>query len=187
MPFLPQSASHRTSVDKIQSIHCPVQRTHRPLPCRTSARDVHRLPDKATWPTSRYHGAVMPSNQGGLGCHPTGKKYASGPIHTTEMPSSAWGTRFATTIIDIAALSSPLHRAKCHNKLLFSKWWFTTDCYLTHTKQFLWEVFTIIRFPVEIGVRFFFVQYIRGFVFLFCIAERWFVDSINRCKLLYAA
>ena len=30
---------------------------------------------------------------------------------------------------------------------------------LTNTKQFLWAVFTIIKFPIEINVRFLFVQY----------------------------
>ena len=30
---------------------------------------------------------------------------------------------------------------------------------ITHIKQFLWAVVTIIKFPVEIDERFFFVQY----------------------------
>ena len=96
----------------------------------SSIRDgPHWLPDTVTWPTSINHGAFIPGNPGGLGWHLTGKNYSSEPIHATEMPSSAWGTRFVTTIIDLAALNGLLHRAKCHNKLLFSKWWFMTDCW----------------------------------------------------------
>ena len=64
----------------------------------------------------------------GLGWHPTGTNYSYGPIHATEMPSSACSTRLVTTIIDLAALNGPLHRAKCHYKLLFRQSWFTTDC-----------------------------------------------------------
>ena len=86
------------------------------------------LPYKNTWPTSRNHGAVMPGNPGGLEWHPTGKNYSSEPIHAPKMPSSAWGTRFVTTIIDLDALNGLLHRGKCHNKLLLSKWWFPIDC-----------------------------------------------------------
>ena len=92
------------------------------------------MPDKFTWPTSVNHGAVMPANPGRLGWNLTGKNYSSEPIHATLVPSSAWGTRFVATIIgliDLAALNGLLHRAlyrtKCHNKLLFSKWWLTTD------------------------------------------------------------
>ena len=40
------------------------------------------------------------------GKRPIGKYYSSGSIHATKMPSSAWGTRFVTTIIDLAALKS---------------------------------------------------------------------------------
>ena len=45
---------------------------------------------------------------------------------------------------------------------------------LTHAKQFLWAVLTIIKFSVEIDVRFFFVQYsfILGWTYL--INERIF-------------
>ena len=111
---------HRTSVDQMQSIHCPSQHTHRPVP-------HHWLQYKVTWPTSGNHGTVMPGDTGGLGWHPTGKNYLSEPIHAPEMPSSAWGTRFVKTIIDLVALNDLLHRAKCHNKSLFSKWWFPTD------------------------------------------------------------
>ena len=71
----------------------------------------HWLPDKVKWPTSRNHGAVIPDNPGDLGWHPTGKNYSSDPIHATSEPihateiqSSAWGPRFVTTIIDLAAL-----------------------------------------------------------------------------------
>ena len=73
----------------------------------------------------------MARNPGGLGWHPTGKNYSSEPIHVTDMQSSAWGTRFVTTIINVADL--------------------------IHTKQFLWAVLTIIKFSVETTVRFFFV------------------------------
>ena len=33
---------------------------------------------------------------------------------------------------------------------------------LTNTKQFLWAVFIIVKFPVEIHVRLVFVQYVIG-------------------------
>ena len=33
---------------------------------------------------------------------------------------------------------------------------------LTNTKQFLWAVFIIVKFPVEIYVRLVFVQYMMG-------------------------
>ena len=39
-PFLSQSALHRTSLYQMQTIHCPCQRTHRPVPHRSSARDL---------------------------------------------------------------------------------------------------------------------------------------------------
>ena len=122
----------------------------------------HWLPYKVTWATSRKHGAVMPGNPGGLGWHPTGMNYSFEPIHVMDMQSSAWETRFVTTIIDLATLNNLLHRAKCCTKqnatinfcLAMDDSRRVAD--LNHTKQFLWAVFTIIRFPVEINVRFFF-------------------------------
>ena len=53
---------------------------------------------------------------------------------------------------------------------------------LTHTKQFLWEVFTIIKFPVETDVHFFFfVQYV-----LFKIIWIWKLN-LSSTRLWYAA
>ena len=39
-PFLSQYASRRTSLDQMQSIHCPGQQTHRPVPHWASVRDL---------------------------------------------------------------------------------------------------------------------------------------------------
>ena len=93
---------------------------------------LHWLPGNVTWPTS-----IMPCNPEGFWRHPTGKTYLSQPIHARELQSSAWGTRFVTTIINQAARHVLLHRVKCHNKFClanddprqFDDW--------THTKQFL--------------------------------------------------
>ena len=57
-----------------------------------------------------------------------------------EMQNSAWGTGFVTTIIDLAALNSRLHRAKWHNKLLFSKWRFMTNCWFNPSAMPFWTI-----------------------------------------------
>ena len=50
------------------------------------------------------------------------------PSHTCK--SNDFIPRYdITIIIDLAAFNGPLHGAKCHNKHLFSKWLFTTDCW----------------------------------------------------------
>ena len=48
----------------------------------------------------------------------------------------------------------------CHNKLLLSKIWFTTDCWFNAYLTLSLGSFHIIKFSVEIDVRFFFVLYI---------------------------
>ena len=91
---------------RLNAVHKLLWPAYSPSGTSSSNGEVlHWLPEKVTWPTSRNHGAVMSGNPGGLGWHPTGKNYSSEPIHATEMPSSAWGTRFVTASTDLAALN----------------------------------------------------------------------------------
>ena len=107
--------------------------------------------DMVTWTNSANHGVVMPGNPECLGWHSTGKNYSTDPIHATEMQSSAWGTWFVTIAIDLTALNGRLHRAKCHNKLLFSKWWFTTDCWFNpHQTDFFGQFSHLLNFPLKL-------------------------------------
>ena len=100
----------------------------------------HWLPNEVTWPTSRNHGTVMPVLR--------------------EVWAGIPQARITRLSIETHGLSQPLlillHlaaycKAKCHNKIVAD---------FTHTKQYLWAVSTIIKFSVEIDVRFFFSQYI---------------------------
>ena len=87
----------------------------------------------------------MPGYPGGLGWHPPGKNWLSEPIPVTDMTSSARGKRFVTTIIDLAALNGLTHRAKCHNKLLFSSGWFTTSCwFILYQKCLLFSIYFLL-------------------------------------------
>ena len=81
-------------------------------------------------------------------------------MHALQMPSSAWGTWFVIAIIHLAALSNPLHRANCHN--IFSAnndSWQIAD--LTHTQKYLWVVFTIMIFAIELDMHF--LAFIKSF------------------------
>ena len=117
-----------------------------PQPCTLSSigEGPHWLPDKVTWRTSRNHGAVMPDNPGGLRWHSQKLFLWAHSCHRdTDLCLS---TRFVTTIIDLAALDGPLHRA-IHFCLANGDSQQTTG--LTISKQFRCAVFTIIKFAVE--------------------------------------
>ena len=57
-PFLPHYASHRTSKDQTQSMHCPGQLTHRPVPHQALAKALTdckiRSPDPPPKPWRSY-------------------------------------------------------------------------------------------------------------------------------------
>ena len=122
----------------------------------------HWLPYKITLPTSRNHGAVMPGRYGtpgGLGWHPIGKNYPSEPMHASEKPSSAWGT----TIMSQSLLTLLHLTVRCTEQNATINICSANDHSLqigniTHTKQYIWVVFTIIKLLVKICT--FFVQYI---------------------------
>ena len=60
------------------------------------------------------------------------------PVMTRRCRVLHRSTRLVTTIIDLAALNSLLHRAKCHNEPLLSNDGFTTSCrFNPYQKQFL--------------------------------------------------
>ena len=187
MPFLPQSASHRTSVDKyspytalssVLTVLYPVE--HR----RGTCTDCQIRPrDPPTDPMVQ----LCPVIQEVWDAIPQARSTHLGPFIPQRCRVVHGGHGLPQPLLTLLHLA-----VRCTEPNATINFCLANDdsrqiAILTHTKQFLWAVFTIIRFPVEIGVRFFFVQYIRGFVFLFCIAERWFVDSINRFEILYAA
>ena len=142
--------STRLQYNAFPSSICLTQDFHRPnavhalpwpaySPSSTPSRideGPHWLTDKVTWPTTRNHGTIMPGNSGSMGWHTTGKNYSFEPIHAMETKRSTWDTWFVTTIIDLAALNSLLHRAKCHNKLLFDKWWLKTNSWFKPSNFF---------------------------------------------------
>ena len=78
----------------------------------------------------------MPGNPGGVGCHPTGKNYSFEPSHAPEMPSSAWGTRFVKTIINLAALNGRCTEQNATRNFSLANDDSRQMADLTHTKQF---------------------------------------------------
>ena len=76
-PF--STASHRISLDKMRSLHCPGQCFHCPAPHRASTRDltycqiVQVTSFQKPW-------CSFTGNPGGLGWHSTGMSYLSEPI-----------------------------------------------------------------------------------------------------------
>ena len=106
----------------------------------------HWLPDTVTWPTPTKHVDEIPQAR---------IAHLIPSIHATEMLSSAWGTRSATTIIDLAALNGLLHRANAAINFCLENDYSRKFSDLTHTKQFRWTVFILIKLSVEIDVLFF--------------------------------
>ena len=110
---------------QMQSIQCPEQHTHHPVPHGASA-GPHWLPDKVTWPIFRNYGAVMPGNPRDL-------------VHLT-----VWCTE-QNAAINFSLANDDLRQI----------------ANLTNTKQFLWAVFIIIKFPLKLMCVSFFAQYIK--------------------------
>ena len=117
-------------------------------PCTPSSLGVgpQWLSDEVTLPTSTNCGAVMPGNPGALEWHPTCNNYSSNPIHATEMQSSAYSTWFVTTITDLVALNSLLHRVNTTIHCCFANDYSRQIADSNHTKQFPREVLALVKF-----------------------------------------
>ena len=139
----------------MQPIHCPSQRTHRPVPHRASARDLTdcRIRSRDAHPETMVQLCLVMLDV--WGDIPQARITHLSPFMSGRCRVVHRGTPFDTAILDLAALYGLLHRANCHNKLLFNGSRWVAD--LTHIKQFLWAVFIIIKFPFEIDVPFSFV------------------------------
>ena len=130
-PFPSQFASHRTSVNQMQSVHCPGQRTHRPVPHRASARDL-------------------------IYCHI--RLHNTPPETMVQLCLVIQGFEL---LIWAHSCHGLLHRAKCRNKFLCGEWCFRTNCCFNPYQTILGGKFSHSwSFPLKLMcVSFFFVQY----------------------------
>ena len=117
---LAQSASCRTSVNQVQSIHCPGQRTHRPVSYRASARDLINCQIKSGSPSPETMVQLCLVIQEVW----DGIPHARIPHLSPFMPRRCRVVHEAhvssPNMIDLAALNSLLHRTKCPNTPLFT-------------------------------------------------------------------
>ena len=146
----------------MQSIHCPGQRTHRPVPHRASAKDLTDCQIRSRNPPPETMGQLC------LVMHEVWDDISQARI--THL--SPFMSRKCRVMHGAHGLSQPLltllHLTVCctaQNATM--NFCLEMDdsrqvCDLTHSKQFLWTVFTIIKYPFEIDVRFLFVRHRLG-------------------------
>ena len=113
----------------MQPIHCPSQRTHRPVPHRASARDLTdcRIRSRDAHPETMVQLCLVMLDV--WGDIPQARITHLSPFMSGRCRVVHRGTPFDTAILDLAALYGLLHRANCHNKLLFRNGWFTMSCW----------------------------------------------------------
>ena len=150
----------------MQWMHCPGQRTHRPIPHRALARDLTDCPIRSRDPPAKTMVQF---------CLVTKEVWDDIPqaIITHLSPLMSLTCR---VVHEAHGLPEPwltlLHLMVCCTEQNATiDFCLTMDdsrqvAVLTHTKQCLWAVFTIIVFPVEINVRYIFVEYIYCNMFL---------------------
>ena len=156
-PFLSQSASHRTSGDQMQSIYCPGQRTHHPVSHRASARDLTDYQIRSSDQHQETMEQLSLITQEIWDDIPQARITRLIPFMPCLSPFMQQRCR---VVHEAHGLSQPLlillhlkvycteQNARMKFCLANDNSWQIAD--FTHTKWFLWAVFTIIQFPVEI-------------------------------------
>ena len=159
-PFLPQSGSHRTFQYQMQSMQCPGQRTHHPIPHRASAMDLTDCQIKSRDPPPETIVQLCLVIQEVWVDILYARITHLGPFMSRRCRVVHRGTRFVTTIIDIAARNGLLHRAKCHNKLSFSNGWFITSWWYNPYQIVFGQFLQLLNSPLKLMCVSFYVQYV---------------------------
>ena len=140
--FLSQTVSHRTSLDQMQSIHCPGQHTYRPVPHRASARDLIDCQIQSRDPHQQNMWMTSHRQELLIWFHPF-------------MPRRCWVVHEAHGLLQ--PLLTLLHLTVCCTEQMLQclENDYSRKCSdLTHTKQFRWTFFILIKLSIEIDVLF---------------------------------
>ena len=153
MPFFFQSASRRSSVDQMQSIHYPDQRTHRLVPHRSSARDLTDCQIRSRDPPPETMVQLSLVIQEVWDDIPKARITHLSPFMPRRCQVLHAAHSLSQPLLTLLHLTAHCTEQNATINFCLANGDSRQIADLTYTKQFLWAVFKIIKFPVEIDGR----------------------------------
>ena len=162
--FRPQSASHSTSLNQMQSVHWPGYHTHRLVPYRASALGLtdHQIMSRDQ-PASTSRGAIMPGNPRRLEWHPQARITHLIPYMPRQCSVIHEAHGLLQPLLALLYLTGCCTEPNITINVCLAIYGSRQIADSTHTKQIRQAAFTRIKFFFEIS---FFSAYNADYVIL---------------------